>query len=287
MFWKGRVSFLKQIDGYFKQKGVELSSLIEPSHPMQLDSDVKCTMSMGTVSDSKGIADLLNEWFETGKAKTTVSADWVLYTFLQNSAIWITAKDSGGTIRGCITSFKIQAPYPNSLVQCGQMSPWGLVDWFCVHPLWRGRGVASALLETLDYITYRIGRKAHVFLKEGIPLPLPNIPIYSTILRCRNAGTEKVKQMRVGTGLIVHDYHCIEKESGLPMIRVEGIPSDIDISEWEDTLDRELPRCWVFVSGSNKVDPSRGWKTDSLVSLYAFRWTPGKWLFTPPIQDIL
>ena len=240
--------------------------------------------SVAKNSDAPGIAKLLNECFERGRAKTNVTAEWVISTFHENAAVWIVAKDRGGTVRGCIASFRIVAPYPNSLKSCS--SPWGLVDWFCVHPLWRGKKVGSNLLQLLDYITYRIGRKASVFLKEG--MPLQQLPAYVTFLLCRRAGNPSVKRVREGTGIVTHDYHSVERDTGLPLLRVEGIRSgDSDIQEWEDTLDKELPPCWVFVTSVDKIDTGRGWKIDSLVSMYAFRWIPGKWLGSVPNIAIL
>lgn len=287
MFWKGKVAVLTHIDAYFKQKQLSLANgLAAPELPL-VNRIYNCTIGVASINDSEGIAKLLNEWFEVGRVQTKVTKEWVRSTYLKNAAIWIVARDSKGTVRACISSFRIMAPYKDDLLDCncGQMPPWGIVDWFCVHPLWRGKGIASNLLETLDYITFQIGRKAHVFLKEG--LPLPQMPVYATILKYRKCGSPDVKQMREDTGLLIHDYHCIEKATGIPMIRVEGHHGQADLAEWEDTLDRELPVCWVFVSGSTLVDMSRGWNPDSLVSMYAFRWIPGKWLFKKPNQDIL
>jgi GNAT superfamily N-acetyltransferase len=249
--------------------------------------NAKCTVGIASVNDCVGISKLLNEWFDKDRVKTNTSPEWIRSTFLENHAIWVVAKDSGGTVRACISSFKIAAPYPNSLLKCGQMPPWGIVDWFCVHPLWRGKGVATNILETLDFITYKVGRKAHIFLKEGIPLPFPQIPVYSTILKCRRAGSDTVIRMREGTGLGIYDYHCIERDTGLPMVRVDGLNTEQDLDAWEKALDNELPPCWIFVNGSSIVDASRGWKSDSLVSMYAFRWIPGKWLFKKPHDDII
>jgi hypothetical protein len=89
------------------------------------------------------------------------------------------------------------------------------------------------------------------------------------------------------TCLAVYPYSEIERESGIPLIRVEGLHDKADLKEWEDALDTQLPECWVFVSGSCLVDDKRGWKTDSLVSMYAFRWSPGKWLGTIPHKSII
>lgn len=287
MFWKGKIPVVTHLEAYLMNRDLALATkLALPEIP--IDPIVGgCRVSVASIDDCQGISNLLNEWFEKGKVQTKVSAKWIRATFLKNAATWIVAKDIRGTVRACISSFQITAPYPNALSRCGEMHPWGLVDWFCVHPLWRSKGIGSNILETLDYITYKLGRKAHVFLKEGYPLPFPQVPVYTTVLKYRRAGSPSITRMREGTGLLIHDYHCIERESGLPMIRIEGHHNEKDLQQWENTLDKELPECWVFVSGSTLVDMGRGWKPDSLVSMYAFRWIPGKWLGTKPNQDIL
>uniref|UniRef100_A0A6C0ANY9 N-acetyltransferase domain-containing protein n=1 Tax=viral metagenome TaxID=1070528 RepID=A0A6C0ANY9_9ZZZZ len=287
MFWKGKVSALTQLARFIKQSDVTLLDLEQPELPSALTGGCKVTVSK--LKDSEGISRLLNEWFEepTSKTMASVKPEWIRASYIDNEAIWIVAKDSGGTIRGCVSSFRIFAPYPNSLGGCGKMHPWGLVDWFCVHPLWRSKGLGSALLETLDLLTYRIGRKAHVFLKEGYPLPLPHVPIYTTWLKCRKAGSPDVKQMSQNTGLTVYPYSEVERETGIPLIRLEGLKTEHDLHDWEDTLDTQLPVSWVFVSASSVVDDKRGWQTDSLVSMYAFRWSPGKWLGSLPHSSIL
>lgn len=288
MFWKGRVSTVKQISSFIKQSEVALLDLEIPEIPSDLNPG-NCVVSVSNLKDVEGISKLLNEWFEdkTSKTQAAVTAKWVRDTYLDNHAIWIVAKDKGGTIRGCVSSFLITSPYPNSLSGCGKPHPWGIVDWYCVHPLWRSKGVGSALLETLDFITYRIGRKAHVFLKEGIPLPLPHVPIYTTWLKCRKAGSKEVKQMSEDTGLTVYPYQEVERATGIPLIRVEGLSSKLTLHLWEDALDKYLPECWVFVTNNCHVDYKRGWKSDSLISMYAFRWSPGKWLGSKPDSFII
>ena len=96
-----------------------------------------------------------------------------------------------------------------------------------------------------------------------------------------------IKEMDDDTGLTVYPYHEVERETRLPLVRIEGLPTKVGLSEWEDALDNSLPECWVFVSCSSEVDYKRGWKTDSFVSMYAFRWHPGKWLGSRPAANIL
>jgi len=287
MFWKGKVSLLTHLNKYLRKSDLTLESLDEPKPSNLRPGD--CEVNVSKLSDVKGISDLLNEWFEepSSRTKASTSPEWIRSTFLVNHAIWIVAKDSRGTIRGCVSSFISEEPYPNSIRGCSiTNNPWGLVDWYCVHPLWRSKGLGSALLETLDLITYNLGRKAHIFLKEGPPLPLPHIPIYFTWLKCRKAGNPLIKKMKEDSGLSVHLYREVERSTNIPLLRVEGISNSIGLDKWEEALD-ELPECWVFVSGNCLTSHKKGWKTDSLVSMYAFRWSPGKWLGSCPNPSII
>jgi GNAT superfamily N-acetyltransferase len=276
MFWKGKVSLITNLRRFLNKSEISLESLDEP----KLSNLSQCKIAVSKPNDFQGISDLLNEWFEeSSKTKAQTTSEWIQKTIDQQT-IWIVAKDSRGTIRGCVASFYSDAPYPT------QYKNWGIVDWFCVHPLWRSKGVGSALLETLDFVTYRVGRKAHIFLKEGSPLPLPHIPIYFTWLKCRKAGNPNIKHFREDSGLSIHNYQEIERSTGIPLIRVEGITNTLGLDKWEEALDN-LPECWVFVSGNCKVRHEKGWKIDSLVSMYAFRWSPGKWLGSCPNSSIL
>ena len=54
-----------------------------------------------------------------------------------------------------------------------------LVDAFCVHPRWRGKGIAAYLLSCLHRHSNQRGRPHALFLKEGAPLPILQAPLYS------------------------------------------------------------------------------------------------------------
>jgi hypothetical protein len=280
MFWKGKVTTFTQLWAFMKKQDVSLASL--PIPQIVPKDNRPCSIQVASINDVPGIVRLLNAEYDTGKtkAKTAVNEEWLRATFLLFQAIWIVAKDRLGTVRGCVTSFKSFGPYPNAFGGCSMTDPWGLVDWYCVHALWREKGVGSDMLEVLDAVTYKIGRKAHVFLKEGLPL-LGQLPVYSTFLRCRRAGNVSVKKMREGTGLGIMPYQCND-EDGLPLVKVDGIRGykrdEKEIEKWEDALDNELPPCWVFVTGADHISEERGWQLDTMVSMYAFRWIPGRWL---------
>lgn len=267
MFWKGKVSWFVQIEAFLRQR-----ELCATCHQVQMPSSTNLA-EIAKPHDAPGIARLLNIWFEVNpRCSTAVTVTWVLESFIHN-AIWVIVKDRGGTIRGCVCSTQCDPPYPNSTEVSEQ--GWGIVDWFCVHPLWRSKGLGSALLETLDYVTHQRGRRCHVFLKEGLPLPLPHVPVYATFLQCRRAGNASIVVMPSKKG--VYPYMTKEK-TGLPLVRVDlSVISDKD-------LDTMLPLCIVFSSSGYS---EQGWKTDSLVSMYAFRWVAGKWLGSKPNSMII
>jgi hypothetical protein len=279
MFWKGRLSAFSQLSSYFRGEDVTLSN--DLSEPSLTKKNSSCRIVPANRKDAHGIVSLLNEWFEPliSRSQVSLTTEWFSQTFLKQKAIWIVAKDSGGTIRGCIGSFSIHPPYMSHGIQ------WGIIDWFCVHPLWREKGVGSDLLCSIDYITYKIGRRAHVFLKEG--LPLFQLPVYCTFLKVRRAGNREVHRIKEQSGLQVFPYFYSDKETNLPLLRVEGLRGTLHLEEWENALDNELPACFVFVNGSACVSETRGWKQDSLVCVYAFRWNPGKWLGTLPSSEII
>jgi GNAT superfamily N-acetyltransferase len=278
MFWKGRVSLTTNCIEYLRSSDLKLLDLKSPTLPSG-ELVGGCRISVSTLEDGPGIARLLNEYFEesSSKVRAYITPEIIQKTKSKKEAIWMVAKDRMGTIRGCVASIGTGAPYPNNLPN----HIWGLIDWFCIHPLWRSKGIGSALLEALDFITYRLGRKAHIFLKEGIPLPLPHVPIYFTWLKRRRAGSKNIKAL-LHTELHVESYNTVEKDTGLPLLKVDGPSSESAVADWEEMLDTEFPECWVFVDNQTPIDYEKGWITDSLVSMYAFRWTPGKYLGSKP-----
>ena len=264
MFWNETrmTSWVTTLGAFFKGDQLRLSDL-------QIPFTVSSLTEVATCADAVSIVKLLNECFETNSRSTTaVTVEWFVQSILLDKAVWIISKDKLGTVRGCICSRPCETPYPSSA-----KTLWGIVDWYCVHPLWRSKGVGSALLETLDTVTFRMGRKAHVFLKEGLPLPF-HIPVYTSFLYCRRAGNPRVQEVPKMNW--IYPYMTKEKETGLPLLRVDFLQTT------DSEIDSLLPPCIVFSSRFQE-----GWKKDTLVSMYAFRWIPGKWLGSAPHSSIL
>jgi GNAT superfamily N-acetyltransferase len=296
MFWSDKTNALTQIQSWVLNKDLALDSTTKKP-TIQRSINLSCSIQPASLDDVPSIVKLLNEWFEPRHSRTrmAITTEWLRNTFIQDYAIWIVAKDAGGTIRGCVASFTCPSPYPNTLTNCTSQTssrPFGLVDWFCVHPLWRGKKIASGLLNMLDYITYQVGRKGHVFMKEGLPLLGNQIPIYGTVWRWRLAGNKERTQIREGCGLYVYPFQADDEKTGLPLVRIEGLRKVQKlkasvITQWEDALDKDLPPCIVFATAADSVDEKRGWVYDSPVFLYAFRFTVGKWLGAAPSSQIL
>ena len=269
MFWSGKTSWFVQLEAFLLKR--ELQTL----HRSIQNPEGSIYPVVAETRDAPGIAKLLNNHFESNALScTAVTVEWILGTFIKG-VTWVIIKDYRGTIRGCISSFPCPSPYPS------QHTEWGIVDWYCVHPLWRSKGLGSSLLAMLDHVMYKKGRQPHIFLKEGVPLSYPHIPIYTTVLRCRRAGNPAVYVMPDRKG--IYPYMTNEKATGLPLVRVDPC-SDKSEKEWEACLDTLLPPCIVFVS-SGIVDAR--WKIDSLVSMYAFHWVAGKWFGSVPNSMIV
>jgi len=60
-----------------------------------------------------------------------------------------------------------------------QSHPMYLVDCFCIHPQFRKQGLADYLLTTLHCFANKHGIPYALFLKEGAPLPVWSIPLYT------------------------------------------------------------------------------------------------------------
>lgn len=80
--------------------------------------------------------------------------------------------------------------------------PIHCIDCFCVHPSYRGTGLASQLLLEIHEYTNRLGKRYSIFLKEGRPISTSVSPFYSStyVYRSisdsdRSTPTDSVKQI--------------------------------------------------------------------------------------------
>jgi hypothetical protein len=96
----------------------------------------------------------------------------VLHPTLSPSSheIILIARDQTDLLVGCIR-YKYSGELEGQPIHC--------IDCFCVHPMYRGSGLASQLLLEIHEYTNRLGKRYSIFLKEGRPVPSVS-PFYSS-----------------------------------------------------------------------------------------------------------
>lgn len=121
------------------------------------------------------------------RSQIALSRDRIQAGFDRDAWIGVGVYRLDKTIIGCCVSKPLgRMKFSHETLEQG-----GLVEYFCVHKLYRNNGIASRLLDELVVQTAKQGRMVHCFLKEGFPLlRLP--PLYTSyyIVRQRMLPTE-------------------------------------------------------------------------------------------------
>jgi GNAT superfamily N-acetyltransferase len=105
--------------------------------------------------------------------------------------IILIARDQTDLLVGCIR-YKYSGELEGQPIHC--------FDCFCVHPSYRGTGLASRLLLEIHEYTNRLGKRYSIFLKEGRPVPSVS-PFYSSTyvykaVTVSNRSNQLVKQIK-------------------------------------------------------------------------------------------
>ena len=109
--------------------------------------------------------------------------------FLTPDDDWFLARTPDHNLVGCIRYHAIGT-------QWNETTPRYLVDAFCIHPAWRGKGVGDYLLTALHREANRQQKPCALFLKEGRMLPIPCLPVYQgryAYRRLQTVGMEDLK----------------------------------------------------------------------------------------------
>jgi GNAT superfamily N-acetyltransferase len=80
--------------------------------------------------------------------------------------IGVEARTKEGHLIGIIFSIPFDKFYAPGF-QDYPLTNLGLVDYFCIHPSWRKKGLGTRILHSLFAATKLVDRKAHVFASEG------------------------------------------------------------------------------------------------------------------------
>jgi len=127
----------------------------------------KRAISQNAKEYSKFIETYFN--YVKNETQTVIPPEIIEEGLRSNRWYGIEARDEILNIIGIVFSLQVQYLYSSEyskqpLIECG------LVDYFCVSPKWRSKGVGSNLLTKLFELTSQNNRKPHIFASEGSAL---------------------------------------------------------------------------------------------------------------------
>lgn len=158
----------------------------------------------------------------------------LLSSMLQNNQ-WIGAeiRDTRNTLIGMVVS-KYMGEEPTL------HKPMGMIDYLCVHPRWRKKGITNSLLRAV-YAFCAPQRKIQLFQKEGLPASIPPLNITSYYTRNKRKYTTPIYVKRVqqppSNNVLQHtmkEYASLICRPSNPQ-NVANIQSEIEIYETTPT----------------------------------------------------
>ena len=198
----------------------------------------------GRVEDARAIVEFWNRFYSTSaSSKCFFPADVFCRRLLKGVwEVYVVVHPDSGELIGTITRRWIQS------VQIGDavLPRAGLVDYFCVHPAWRKKGVGNWLLTTLHHTGMRSPAPCppHFFLWEGVNL---RIPSFCTGFFYNKRGAARGTLPTVSKDAFPAAWASIQAECS---IRAGGVPNEEDISVYpvkgayvaiQNTFHRSIP----------------------------------------------
>lgn len=158
-----------------------LSSYVTSHPPILLDTHPPpfplhqipgCTFGKATTEDIIQLPSFWEKWFSTRTSKCCIPEQRIRRSY--DSGIWdiyvvrrIQTKEVvGSLVRRWITGFHVKGAY---------MPKAGIIDFFCVHPAWKKRGVGRTLLSIVHSVTPRPVPPHLMFWESYIPTIPPAV----------------------------------------------------------------------------------------------------------------
>lgn len=174
------------------------------------------------IKHARDIANLLRKHYEMfPRCRIILSEERIRRGFLYDKWLGVGfVSEKTNELIGCIFSRSLGDLHVGNNI----VPNTGLVDFFCVHRDWRGKGIASFLLQELTYLTATVGRIVHIFIKEGLPLsPLPPIWTGNYIWRNKKHIIEKYLENK---GLTISSIEEVKNTSlQIPEMSIRNLPS--------------------------------------------------------------
>jgi len=145
-----------------------------PNSVAMADSSTGLTFKSVIFQNAKEYSQFISSYFVIGTTASVtldIPSEVISDGFIHKGWLGIEARDETNHLVGLIISKYIKILY-SSEFPFVPLKECGIVDYFCVVPAWRKRGVGTALLFRLHEITRTRGRIAHIFASEGGPLSI-------------------------------------------------------------------------------------------------------------------
>jgi GNAT superfamily N-acetyltransferase len=227
-------------------------------------------ISLCQESHTQEISNLLRNHFSNNwRCRTELSPKEIKEGIQKKGWIGVVAHESStNRIVGC--AFSIGAKYKD--ISCG------IVDFFCVSPSWRKKGLGRCLLRSLVNATASQNRILHFFIKEGMPLfCMP--PLYQGNYIWRK--TQKQGKSSPTPGfLFINLYHRSLPE-GHSLGELSLYPKGFDPEKVENAIDHSGFDILIMDSKFPHL-VERGWKNDSTYQWYCFNFHPGSFFQKEP-----
>ena len=104
-----------------------------------------------------------------GKTRTVIPPEIIEEGLRNNTWYGIEVRNQDSFIIGIVFSIQVQYLYSSEFSK-QPLTECGLVDYFCVAPEWRNKGVGTNILTKLFELTSQNGRRSHIFASEGSAL---------------------------------------------------------------------------------------------------------------------
>lgn len=176
----------------------------------------ECALRLAKIEDARALVEFWNRFYSTSsKAKCFVPVDFVCKMLLKGVwEIWIVVTQSGEIVGSIMRRWMKNLQIPPAVLPRA-----GFIEYFCVHPSWRKKGVGRLLLANLHNTASPNGIcPPHLFLWEGLH---PTTPPFSTGLFYSKRGSARNTLESIKENL--EKAWAICKRD---CITAEGVPSD-------------------------------------------------------------
>ena len=144
------------------------------------------TLRKGTPTDAQSLSEFWERWYTiSSKSRCCIPATIIRDNIQKNRwDIWILTRNDTHTLVGSIIRRVIKGLH----IQKAVWPTAGVVDFFCIHPAWRKKGLGHQLLASIQN-SHTTVPPPHLILWEGLRVDIPPLSIGALWMkRCVSQG---------------------------------------------------------------------------------------------------